>query len=83
MFIYLFYRFAFTKAVILPKENKEQARLVLSPNPPIVQEVNVSIDSGGGISLHASSILQAKQETMLVQDPNKPEDYSFEVCTID
>ena len=77
--MYLFYRLAFTKAKrLLPKPNEE--RWILDPNPPHVQQVNVSIDPGNGISLYASSIPQATQETMLVQDPNKPADYKFVVC---
>ncbi|KIM89297.1 hypothetical protein PILCRDRAFT_219898 [Piloderma croceum F 1598] len=69
-------RFVFTKAKrLLPNPNEE--RWILDPNPTHVQEVNVSIDPGDGISLYASSIPQASQETMLVQDPNSPADYSF------
>jgi hypothetical protein len=79
-FIYLFYRFAFTKAERLPNPNPQEERWVLDLNPKHVQGVNVSIDPGDGISLYASSIPQASQETMLVQDPNTPENYSFAVC---
>ena len=75
--IYPFYRLAFTKAErLLPNEDEE--RWVLSLDPKLVQEVNVSIDLWVGISLY-TSIPQASQETMLVQEPNPPNDYSFAV----
>jgi len=74
-----FYRLAFTKAERLPPYKNEE-RWILSPDPKLVREVNVSIDPGDGISLYASSIPQARQETMLVQDPNDTEVFTFVVC---
>ena len=78
--IYIFHRLAFTKAERLLSQNEDEERWVLSLDPKLVQEVNVSIDLRlwVGISLY-TSIPQASQETMLVQEPNPPNDYSFAV----
>lgn len=73
-----FYRLAFTKAERMPPPEQNEELWILSLDPKVVQKVNVcSIDLWDGISLYAST--QASQETMLVQDPNKPEIYSFAV----
>ena len=73
-----FFRLAFTKAEKLPPPTQNEERWILSPDPKVVQEVNVSIGLSDRTSPYAS-IPQAKQETMLVQDPNDPNVYSFAV----